>query len=150
MIGSGGPRPPYERGTGFLLARLGSLAARSWTAFLTAHDLTQSQYSVLVVLKDQGPLGQRRLAQLVAVDTRNIVPVLDQMAAKGLIRREADQADRRRRTVTLTADGDALAHAVAATAASGQDDFLGVLDNEERERLNDLLQRLYGAHAGDR
>ncbi|GII28194.1 MarR family winged helix-turn-helix transcriptional regulator [Planotetraspora mira] len=149
MIGSGDHRPSYERGTGFLLARLGSLAARSWTAFLTAHGLTQSQHSVLVVLKDQGPLGQRRLAQLVAVDTRNIVPVLDQMAVKGLIRREADPLDGRRRTVTLTADGDTLAGTLAATASSVQDDFLEVLDDEERGSLNDLLQRLYSAHARD-
>jgi DNA-binding MarR family transcriptional regulator len=143
---SGDDRPAFERGTGFLLARLGSLAAHSWTTFLTAHGLAQSQYAVLVVLKDQGPMGQRRLAHLVAVDARNIVPVLDTLAAKGLIERRPDPADGRRRTVVLTAKGDALADTIAAEAALGQDDFLGALDNQDREHLNGLLQRLYEAH----
>src|SRR5690348_5415899 len=79
--------PTYERGTGFLLARLGSLAARSWAAFLTGHDLTQAQYTVLVTLREQGPVGQRRLAELIAVDARNIVLVLDSLAARGLVER---------------------------------------------------------------
>src|SRR6202035_5082189 len=125
--------------TGVLLGRLGSLASRSWTTFLTAHGLTQSQYSVLVVLKEQGPMGQQRLARQVAVDSRNIVPVLDTLAAKGLIKRQPDPADGRRRTVTLTADGTTLADTIAAAAASGQDDFLGALDDQDREQLNDLL-----------
>jgi DNA-binding MarR family transcriptional regulator len=145
MDGSG-DRPAFERGTGFLLGRLGSLASRSWTTFLTAHGLTQSQYSVLVVLKEQGPMGQQQLARLVAVDARNTVPVLDTLAAKGLIKRQPDPADGRRRTIILTADGTTLADTIAAVAASGQDDFLGALDDHDREHLNDLLQRLYNAH----
>ncbi|HXA61307.1 MAG TPA: MarR family winged helix-turn-helix transcriptional regulator [Streptosporangiaceae bacterium] len=143
---NGSDRPAFERGTGFLLGRLGSLASRSWTTFLTDHGLTQSQYSVLVVLKEQGPMGQQRLARLVAVDARNIVPVLDTLAAKGLIKRQPDPADGRRRTVTLTADGTTLADTIAAAAASGQDNFLGALDDQDREQLNDLLRRLYDAH----
>ena len=139
-------RPAFERGTGFLLGRLGSLASRSWTTFLTAHGLTQSQYSVLVVLKEQGPTGQQQLAHLVAMDARNTVPVLDALAAKGLIERQPDPADGRRRTIILTPDGTTLAETIAAEAASGQDDFLGALDDHDREHLNDLLQRLYNAH----
>ncbi|MET8007054.1 MarR family winged helix-turn-helix transcriptional regulator [Nonomuraea glycinis] len=146
MRGRNADRPAYERGTGFLLARLGSLAARSWTAFLSAHDLTQSQHSVLVVLKDQGPIGQQRLARLVAMDARNIVPVLDVLAARELIRRQPDPADGRRRLVTLTAHGEALADAITDAAALTQDDFLDALDDQDRERLNDLLRQVYDAH----
>ncbi|GII63785.1 hypothetical protein Skr01_38700 [Sphaerisporangium krabiense] len=146
MKGSSEDRPAYERGTGFLLARLGSLAVRSWTAFLTAHELTQSQHSILVVLRDQGPIGQQRLAHLVAMDARNIVPVLDVLAAKDVIERRPDPADGRRRMITLTAHGRALADAITAEAALSQDDFLEPLDDQDRRRLNDLLRRLYDAH----
>ncbi|MEV8637642.1 MarR family transcriptional regulator [Streptosporangium sp. NPDC051023] len=146
MIGGDGDRPAFERGSGFLLARLGSLASRSWTTFLAAHELTQSQYSVLVVLRDQGSMGQQRLAHLVAVDARNIVPVLDALAARGLVRRQPDPADGRRRTVALTDGGSALADSLAAGAASSQDDFLAALDDRDREHFNTLLRRLYDAH----
>ncbi|WP_369184421.1 MarR family winged helix-turn-helix transcriptional regulator [Streptomyces sp. Y1] len=139
-------RPAFERGTGFLLARLGSLTTRSWTAFLGEHRLTQSQYAALVALQQHGPAGQRRLAELVAVDARNLVPVLDQLAARHLVERRPHETDRRRRVVTLTEEGRALVAAVAAAAGAEQDRFLSALDAPDREHLNRLLRRLYEAH----
>ena len=143
---SGDQRPAYERGTGFLLARLGSLTARSWTAFLTEHRLTQAQYTVLVALERHGPVGQRRLAELAAMDARNIVLVLDSLAARRLVERRPEETDRRRRTVALTGEGDALLATTADAAAAEQDRFLHALDATDRERLNQLLQRLYDFH----
>ncbi|MFB4308128.1 MarR family winged helix-turn-helix transcriptional regulator [Actinomadura sp. GTD37] len=136
----------YERGTPFLLARLGSLAARSWTAFLSGHGITQNQYAVMIVLKEQGPLGQRRLAELAAMDARNIVAVLDSLTAAGLTERRPHDTDRRRRVVTLTPSGTRLIDTVGQAAAHGHDEFLRSLSPAERDRLNDLLQRLYNAH----
>jgi DNA-binding MarR family transcriptional regulator len=139
-------RPAFERGTGFLLSRLGSLASRSWAAFLAVHDLTQSQYAVLVVLNEQGPVGQQHLAQLIAVDARNIVQVLDSLAARELIQRQADPADRRRRIITLAPGGIALAGTLSEAAGAGRKDFLAALGDRDRQHLNDLLQRLYDSH----
>ncbi|CNE56796.1 transcriptional regulator [Mycobacterium tuberculosis] len=141
--------PRYERGTGFLLARMGSLTARSWTAFLGAHDLTQGQYTVLATLNERGPLGQRRLAELVAVDARNIVAVLDSLAQRGLIDRKPDVSDRRRRLVELTEAGETLVHDLADAAAQEQEAFLKPLGREDRAQLNRLLRRLYEAHVED-
>ncbi len=149
-MSSGNDRPAFERGTGFLLARLGSLTARSWTAFLSRRGLTQGQYVVLVTIKEQGPVGQRRLAELVAMDARNIVPVLDALAVRGLIERRADDTDRRRRIVTLTGAGSALVDAIASAAATEQDQFLHALTQSDREHLNRLLWQLYNSHVHTR
>jgi DNA-binding MarR family transcriptional regulator len=140
-------QPGFARGTGFLLARLGSLAARSWQAFLAGHGLTQVQYATLMVLGERGPLGQRALAGLIAVDARNLVAVLDRLAERGLIVREIDTADRRRRNIGLTAAGAAAMRALAADAAVTRDQFLGALSRRERRQLNLLLQRLYTEYA---
>lgn len=148
-MNSDSDRPTYERGTGFLLARLGSLVTRSWNAFLSDYELTQSQYGVLATLKEQGPLGQRRLAGLIAVDARNIVAVLDSLEARGLVERQAHEADRRRRTVALTDKGRALIETVGARAAAHQDGVLHALTGRERKRLNELLRRLYDSHLPD-
>jgi DNA-binding MarR family transcriptional regulator len=141
-----GDRPAFERGTGFLLARLGSLTARSWAAFLAGHELTQGQYVALATLKEQGPVGQRRLAELIAVDARNIVAVLDTLETGGLVERRAHTTDRRRRVVTLTDAGHAVVDAIAATAAAEQDRVLHALTHREREQLNRLLRKLYDSH----
>lgn len=139
-------RPAFERGTGFLLSRLGSLASRSWAAFLAGHQLTQSQYAVLVVLNEQAPVGQRHLAQLVAVDARNIVQVLDSLAARELIQRQSDPGDRRRRIITLAPSGRALADTLGEAAGARHSDFLAALGDRDRRHLNDLLRRLYDSH----
>jgi DNA-binding MarR family transcriptional regulator len=138
-------RPGFERGTGFLLARLGSLASRSWQAFLRGRGLTEMQYATLMVLAERGPLGQQALARLINVDARNLVAVLDQLTQRSLVAREVSTADRRRRTVRLTSAGIALAGALEADAATARERFLGTLTTRERGQLNLLLQRLYDA-----
>jgi DNA-binding MarR family transcriptional regulator len=138
----------FERGTGFLLARLGSLAARSWQAFLAERGLTQIQYATLTVLAESGSPSQLQLAELVAIDARNLVAVLDGLAQRGLILRETDMADRRRRNVRLTSNGVALVSELATESATVRDQFLENLSPGERRKLNVLLQRVYQAHAG--
>jgi|ERR1035441_330157 DNA-binding MarR family transcriptional regulator len=140
-------RPGFESGTGFLLARLGSLAARSWQSFLADRGLTQTQYATLMVLAERGLLGQLRLAQLVAIDARNLVSVLDQLAARGLLVRETDTEDRRRRNVCLTATGAEVVQDLAGDATRSRDQFLGALSFPQRRQLNALLRQLYQAHA---
>ncbi|GAA1965519.1 MarR family winged helix-turn-helix transcriptional regulator [Amycolatopsis minnesotensis] len=141
-------RPAYERGTGFLLSRLGSLAARSWAAFLAEHEVSPGQYAVLVVLNEQGPLGQVSLARSIAVDARNLVAVLDSLSERGLVGRAADPADGRRRVVSLTPAGKSLVDDLATAAARGQDDFLRALGTRDRDRFTDLLRRVYDSHTG--
>lgn len=136
-------RPRFEQGTGFLLSRLGSLAERSWTALLARHGLTQAQYAALVVLGEAGELGQGRLAELITVDPRNVVAIVDGLAALGLAERHPDPSDGRRRQVRLTKRGRSLSDAIARDARTVQDDFLGTLDEHERSELNRILLHLY-------
>jgi DNA-binding MarR family transcriptional regulator len=136
-------RPRYEQGTGFLLSRLGALAERSWSVLLARHGLTQTQYSALFVLGESGPLGQGRLAELIAVDPRNVVAVIDGLAGLGLAERLHDPTDGRRRQVLLTSRGTKVCNAVASDARAVQDDFLRNLDEGERSDLNRILSRLY-------
>jgi DNA-binding MarR family transcriptional regulator len=138
-----GRRPRYEQGTGFLLSRLGALAERSWSVLLARNGLTQAHYSALVVLGESGPLGQGRLAELIAVDPRNVVAVIDGLAELGLAERRPDPTDGRRRQVLLTSRGTKVSNAVASDATAAQDDFFGTLDDRERSDLNRILQRLY-------
>jgi DNA-binding MarR family transcriptional regulator len=114
--------------------------------FLAEHELTQSHYVVLVTIKTQGSVGQRRLAELVAMDARNIGPVLDSLAARGFVERQTDDIDRRRRTITLTDSGRALLEVIATAAATEQDQFLRALTPSDRQDLNRLLRQIYNSH----
>ncbi len=135
--------PQYQQGTGFLLSRLGTLVGRFWSSLLSRHGLTQAQYTAMVVLGESGPLGQGRLAELIAVDPRNVVSVVNGLVASGWAERRADPTDGRRRQIALTAKGQRLNRVVAADAATTQGDFLAALNRDEQSSLNRLLQRVY-------
>ena len=139
-------RPAFERGTGFLLARLGTLTQRSWSAFLSEVGLTQSQYAVLYVLAERGELGQRRLAKLATIEPRNVVHVVNVLASTGLLERAVDPADRRRRNVTITPDGAALMDLLALRLRHETTKFFVAITEDEYVTLNELLLRLLVSH----
>lgn len=133
----------FETGTGYLLARLGSLAERSWTGMLRRHNLTPTQNAVLLALRERGALGQQALSHLIAVDPRNIVPILDGLADQQLIDRHIDPADRRRRVINLTETGRTTANELAKSAMDIETEFLHGLDHTDRAELNRLLRALH-------
>jgi DNA-binding MarR family transcriptional regulator len=137
----------FETATGYLLARLGSLAERSWVGMLRRHNLTAHQHGVLLALREHGSLGQQALGGLIAVDPRNLVSILDGLAERGLIDRQVNQDDRRRRVVALTRNGRTAAEALAISAASIERDFLAGLAPADRAELNRLLRALHTALA---
>lgn len=142
----GPERPVFERGTGFLLSRLGTLAERGWSALLAEYGLTPTQYVVLAILSGHDAVGQGRLARLTGVDSRNVVAVLDALEHSGLVLRTVDPTDARRRDLSLSPTGAALMQTLAANAAADRDEFLGTLSLDERRLLNTFLQRVYAAH----
>lgn len=142
-------RPAFERGTGFLLSRLGTLAERGWSALLSQHGITPTQYVVLVVLSGHKALGQSQLARLTGIDPRNLVAVLDALQRRRLVARTVDPADGRRRLLQLTPTGDELVRALTESAKTSHDLFLRALNRKDRQHLNELLQRVYDAHADD-
>ena len=135
----------FETGTGYLLARLGSLAERSWIGMLRRHNLTPSQHAVLLALRERGPLGQQALSRLIAVDPRNVVPILDGLADQQLIDRHVDPTDRRRRVINLTETGRSSADDLAESATDIETDFLHGLTPADQAELNRLLRALHAS-----
>jgi MarR family transcriptional regulator, lower aerobic nicotinate degradation pathway regulator len=93
----------------------------------------------LTVLRDHGASGQQHLAGLLQIDRTNVVGLLNELEDAQLIERRRSVEDRRRHMVQLTDAGHAkLAEAELALAAV-EDRVLSALDDEQRERLYELL-----------
>ena len=135
----------YQNGNWYLMAKTGSLARQRWAGMLAELKVSPSQYGVLMTLGEAGPLGQQRLAELVGVDPRNAVPIIDALAAQGLVRREVDPADRRRRVLDLTAKGQGVVGELASVGAKIERDLLSPLTPAEQATLRRMLLALLDA-----
>jgi DNA-binding MarR family transcriptional regulator len=152
---------PYEAGqvltgaasrTGVLLTVLGEGFQRHIRAVLAEHDLKPRQLRILDLLADRGPIGQRELAGLMAIDHSVLVNLLNPLEAKKLVKRERDTVDRRRHLVTISAAGQRRLTEADEAFRAAEDAFFGALGDDEREQLHAMLSRLretQPAEAGD-
>jgi DNA-binding MarR family transcriptional regulator len=135
----------FQRGNWYLLYKAGMLARQRWTAMLAKLNLSPGQYCALMALGEAGRVGQHRLAELIGVDPRNAVPIIDALAEQGLVSREVDPSDRRRRVLQLTASGRAAAGNLASVAAEIETDLLRPLAPGQQASLRRMLLGLLDA-----
>jgi DNA-binding MarR family transcriptional regulator len=123
-----------------LMTKLGNEVLARAEDPLAALGISGRQYSVLAVLDSDEPDSQLELAQLSGLLPAQVVPVLDEMEARGLVERRRSEADRRRSVVRATAKGRALLADADALGEQIMDVLFGHLDSEARADFNEALR----------
>jgi len=131
-------------------------ASRVWTALheyvagqdrrralRAALDLGPGKVEVLIKLAD-GPMTLREIAAAVDVDPPAATVGVNQLEARGLVRRAAHPDDNRRKLVHLTGAGHDAARRAQAILAEPPAE-LASLDLEDLARLGEILTRLRAA-----
>src|SRR5262245_64914064 len=129
--------------TGFLLARLGTESRRRFARALAGSPVAVSHYGLLVTLAARGPISQRQLAAHTVIDPRNLVVLLDELAAENLIERAPLLEDRRVRSVSLSAKGRDVLRGLRNASTRAEHDLLSALTAAERKTLHALLLKLF-------
>ncbi|MDQ6771836.1 MAG: MarR family transcriptional regulator [Candidatus Dormibacteraeota bacterium] len=101
-----------------------------------------------MALSGVGPMSQQELAELIGVDPRNLVGVIDLLQERRLLEREPDPTDRRRHAVKLTRSGRRLLVNLRRDGELLEQLMLAVLDPAERATLHQLLLRLLPVVSG--
>lgn len=109
---------------------------------LEAHDLAMWAYSVLTALGHGPARGQGVLAQEIGADKTRIIPILDDLQARGLIERTPDPADRRARLLSLTPAGRRLQEAVQSEIQARERRLLDLLPAADRQGFLTALRTL--------
>jgi DNA-binding MarR family transcriptional regulator len=136
------PRAGGSSGAASLLTRLGAHAGARFGERVQQVGLSRSQCEILDLLTANPGISQQRLAQLVGMLPSRVVAAVDAMEEAGLVRRQRDDADRRRNSLRLTSGGRAAVQKVAAVARAHEDDLCAALSSTERRQLAALLERI--------
>ncbi|MCZ2846521.1 MarR family winged helix-turn-helix transcriptional regulator [Modestobacter sp. VKM Ac-2978] len=136
-------RPGLTDDVGFLLSRASGRLVRASNAVLAGHGLRVRPWSVLVLACDAAEgISQRELADVLGLDPSQIVLLVDELTAAGLVERRPSPADRRNKLVLGTAAGQAVRTAAARDVELALAGELTDFSAGERQLLQELLTRL--------
>lgn len=126
----------------FLLARANALSVAAANAALAEEGLKVRSFSVLALAVRDARPTQRELSEFLRLDPSQVVALVDELEARGLVERQPDPADRRANVVVATPQGREV-HARAAAATEAAERALhGDLSEADRRTLGDLLSRI--------
>ncbi|MER6546288.1 MarR family transcriptional regulator [Streptomyces sp. NPDC001250] len=129
---------------GYWLRRLSDEVHSRFETELARHDVTVSQWGVMVSVF-HGHDTTKAVAAHMDIDPGAVSRLVDRLMAKGLIGREPDPASRRSVRLVLTDQGQALVPVLAELADRNDHHYFGSLDAAQRRQLEQWIRRLVGA-----
>jgi DNA-binding MarR family transcriptional regulator len=137
----------FQRTPGHLVRRAHQFHNTIFAEETQGRDVTAPQFAALRALNEYPDIDQTTLSRIISFDRATIGGLVDRLEAKGLVRRTVDKADRRSRTLRLTAQGRALLALLSPMLERVSERMLAPLAPSERKQLLDLLERVI-AHEG--
>lgn len=131
-------QPP--RRSGALLDQLARRMRLRGESVLAPLGLRPRHLVALTVLRDLHGSTQQALSSTLMLDRANVVGLLNELEADGLVERHRSPEDRRRHIVSLTDPGIRRLAAAEFALAGAEDDVLGALDPAQRDTLYELLR----------
>ncbi|MFE5708646.1 MarR family winged helix-turn-helix transcriptional regulator [Rhodococcus koreensis] len=96
-----------ESTIGYAIKRAQIAVSRDIHGAFDELQVTAVQFSVLSAVADNPGASQAALAAALGVERPRMVPVIDSLEARGVVRRVVDPDDRRSRRIHLTSEGKA-------------------------------------------
>jgi DNA-binding MarR family transcriptional regulator len=134
--------PELMEHAGFLLAQLGRAVTRRYRCALSPIGLKPRETQALMRLRADGAMSQQALGAALDIDASNLVALLNDLEADGVVSRRRDPQDRRRHVVEVAERGITLLGEIERAAGEVEDEFFAALDEDERVALQALLARV--------
>ncbi|MEX5502567.1 homoprotocatechuate degradation operon regulator HpaR [Pseudomonas putida] len=109
---------------------------------LNEHDLTEQQWRVIRILKQQGELENYQLAELACILKPSMTGVLGRLERDGLVRRQKAAQDQRRVFVSLTEGGEACFASMKEGMEANYQRIQAQFGEEKLQQLMGLLNDL--------
>lgn len=121
---------------------------RTWAEQLAPWDITPHQWRALMTLLRHRPdaapgdIRLKDLAERLRIAPRSATEVVDQLEAKGLVRRDPDPTDRRATLIVSTEAGRQLFADISAGRRDKSTEYFSRLGAEDRAELARILAQL--------
>jgi DNA-binding MarR family transcriptional regulator len=109
--------------------------------------LSPGVIKTLVRLARSDGISMGEMARSIGCDPSYITALVDDLAERGLARRQPDPVDRRVKTVVLTEEGRTLGEEIQSILSVPPSSF-GALSRTELRQLTDLLDKVIAADPG--
>jgi DNA-binding MarR family transcriptional regulator len=138
------PPGPLAQYSGFLLNWVAARSRMRFSAALAEIGLHLREFAALNIVDARPGLTQHDLAAAAEIDASTLVATLDALEQRGLAERRILPADRRKRAIHLTPEGEAALRRGRGIAKRLGDELFGALDADERAQFDLLLRKLAG------
>jgi DNA-binding MarR family transcriptional regulator len=135
-----GPPPAVTHRLGYLFKHAQLKLAELAEPLYAPLGVTGRQLALLTLFGDGPARSQQDGAARLGVDRTSMVALVDELEAKGLVRREVAPGDRRKRLVTLTAEGERIREAGEEVTRQAEALLLRPLSAEDAEGLRAALR----------
>ncbi len=103
-------------------------------------DLTMSQFKVLLLVQEEGPLRASEIAAALGVSQAVVTGVTDRLVHRDLIERVGDPHDRRVVICKLTDEGEQLTRRLSRAGMERGRQLLEVMTAEELQQLKETFE----------
>lgn len=132
-----------RRNIGLRLTVLARLMRSKFDRIVADLNVTRSQWSMIAVVARSPGATQRMIAEALEMSEASAGRLIDRLCADGLLERRDRDDDRRARAVYLTEAAEPLLAKLAEIAKQGEEQMFAGFSQEEVDRLEELLDRLY-------
>jgi DNA-binding MarR family transcriptional regulator len=148
------PRPPLKLGElhdnlGYLTRVARNVMVQSSSEFVGDLGFATGQITLLGLIAANKGVSQNDLARAILMRKSQVTGLIQDLVARGLVRREEAGADRRFNTLTLTPAGKQAWKGAAARLTAHSDTLLGPLEPAERAELTRLMRKMIAANISD-
>ena len=137
---------PFEPLANFLPYQLSvasnAVSARIAEQYRKRFGIKTTEWRVMAVLGDSGPMTQRALSEATLMDKVPVNRACSALETRGLIARAPNERDGRSHLLQLTEAGRAVHAGIMPLAIKIEEELFSVLSAQERETMREMLARV--------
>jgi DNA-binding MarR family transcriptional regulator len=133
---------PLPNLIGYALRRTHVAVFNSFRRAFAELDIRPVQLGIMTVVRNNPGLKQSEVSAALGIKRANLVPLLDGLAARGLIERTKLDSDRRSHALHLTGEGTRLLVELQRREAELEQELSALIGETGRRRLIELLAKV--------